>query len=124
MDYKKVNKKSLFLGLSIIIIVGLVYTYRSDIVKKEGVYTIATVYNIEERGGGRRNDFSYSFKGKTYESYGMSPYIHMSDEGKRFFIQILTNDPSRCFMTRIRVPDSITEAPLEGWKELPIITTP
>lgn len=121
---KKVNRKSLLLGLLIIIVICIVGFYRSNTVEKDGVYTIATVYNIEKTRGGRHYNFSYIVNDVQYNSYAISTIKTLQDEGKRFFIQFLPNNPERCLMTDIRVPDSITEAPPEGWKELPIIATP
>jgi hypothetical protein len=106
--------------IPIIILIGLIGTYRSCTVQKKGIYTIATIYNIEGGRGGMAFDFKYDFQSKEYKSYASGSDIKRSDEGKRFFIQVLPNDPERCKMTNIRVPDSITQAPYSGWKELPI----
>lgn len=118
---KKLNKKSLFFGLGIILLVGLIGTYRSCTVNNEGVYTIATVYNFKIVRGGIGFDFKYIFRGVEYRAYAVGSVNNtsMKDEGKRFFIQVLANDPERCLITSIQVPDSIIEAPSEGWKELP-----
>lgn len=115
------SKKQALLGVSILVFLGLIGTLRGCEVKEKGVYTIATVYNIDGGRSGRTFNFKYKFKGIEYESYAESPVdeLSRSDEGKRFFIQVLTNNPKRCFMTSIPVPDSITEAPVNGWEEIP-----
>lgn len=117
---KKINKKSLIFGLGLIVLICFIGVYRSNTVEKEGVYTIATIYNIKKTRGGRGFDYMYIYKGRKYQAHGVAPYVYTKDEGVRFFIQILPNDPERRWFHDIRVPDSITEAPHEGWKELPI----
>ena len=43
------------------------------------------------------------------------------DMGKRYFIAVPIKFPSRGFILLDKpVPDSIKEAPPEGWKELPV----
>ncbi|MEN9919798.1 MAG: hypothetical protein RL662_2234 [Bacteroidota bacterium] len=120
MNRPKTNKKTLAIGLGIIACISIVGIYRSHTVEKEGVYTIATLHNITGARGGVSYAFEYSYGGKNYDSFANSSEKKHSDEGKRFFIQVLPNDPERCKMTNIRVPDSITQAPYNGWKELPI----
>lgn len=123
MVERKTNRKSNIILVSILVIVSCIGFYRSCTVQKEGVFTIATIYNIEPAArSGLIFDFKYMFYGKEYKSRAGASYddLSMKDEGKRVFIQVLPNDPSRCFMTDIQVPDSITEAPSEGWEKLPI----
>lgn len=117
---KKVNKKSLFLLLVAIIIICIIEFYRSGVVAKEGVYTIATIHKVQGARGGLRIDFSYVFDNKNYTGYAVNSSYSRNDVGKRFFIQVLPNDPERSLITDIEVPDSITEAPPEGWEKLPI----
>jgi hypothetical protein len=120
MSKKETNKKSLILGVTIIIIIGIIGTCRSNAVKQKGVYTIATIYNVTGARGGLKIHIRYSYKDLEYTDYAVgSEYTH-EDKYKRLFIQVLPNDPERCKMTNIRVPDSITQAPYSGWKELPI----
>ncbi|MBD8347026.1 hypothetical protein [Dysgonomonas sp. HGC4] len=118
---KKANKKSLFLLFGIILTIGLIFTYRSDTVEREGRYTIATVYKVQGARGGLRIDYEYIFQDQSYTGYAVSTSYSHNDVGKRLFIKVLPNDPDRCLITDIRVPDSITEAPVEGWVELPVI---
>ncbi|MEN9919799.1 MAG: hypothetical protein RL662_2235, partial [Bacteroidota bacterium] len=89
----KTNKKTLAIGLGIIACISSIGFYRSCTVQKEGVYTIATLYSIRGTRGGRLFFFDYTIGGKKYNSSGVSPDIKHSDEGKRFFIQVLPNDP-------------------------------
>lgn len=121
---KKANKKSLFLLFGIILVICLIGFYRSDTVAKEGVYTITTIYKVQGARGGLRVDFRYTFGNKEYTGYTVNSSYSHNDAGKRLFIQVLPSDPERCLITDIPVPDSIIEAPPEGWKELPVIATP
>lgn len=121
MSNNKANKKSLFLLFGIILTIGLIGTYRSETVAKEGVYTITTIYKVQGARGGLRVDFRYTFGNKEYTGYAVNSSYSHNDVGKRLFIKVLPSDPDRCLITDIRVPDSITEAPVEGWVELPVI---
>jgi hypothetical protein len=116
----KTNKKSLLIGLGIIACVCFYGLYETYIVKKEGLCTIATIYNIKKARGGRSFDFKYSLNGVEYYSMGTASYVKLSDNNERFFIYIMGNNPEKYKLTNIRVPDSITQAPYNGWKELPI----
>lgn len=89
--------------------------------KKKGVYTIATIYNIEGARGGIKTYFEYYVYGKRYTSSGVvSKNKEKETIGKRYFVQYLASQPNRCYMEGIPVPDSITEAPIGGWTEIPI----
>jgi hypothetical protein len=113
----KVTIPAFFIMMTIIAGISI---YRSCTVQKQGVYTIAILSNVTGTRGGVSFSFEYSYLDKKYSNFTVSPDMKRSDEGKRFFIQVLPNDPERCWVTNIRVPDSITQAPYSGWKELPI----
>ena len=90
---------------------------------KNGVYSIA---EINEFGTETRNDFykySFFFKDNFFKSRcncgGRSSSLIVN---QKYFIIIDPENPNynNFLLYRYPVPDSITEAPSEGWKELPI----
>lgn len=61
----------------------------------------------------------YKLRDKIYKNTG--GVVNYSDEGKRFFLQIIPTDPeSVLYYTEQRVPSWFTlEAPPEGWSSRP-----
>lgn len=124
MESNTFNIKSLVAFLSILVAVSFIGVYRSCTVQKEGNYTIATVYKLEGARGGSKIHIEYYVKGKRYTGSYISDQEIDKKVGRRFFLQYLPSQPNRCHIEGVLVPDSITEAPPEGWQELPIIATP
>lgn len=113
------SKVGLTVSLIVILLVCLIMYYRHDEVKNNGVYTIATIYNIEYARGGTKFGYSYSLEGKTYTKKGAASYVYLGEDTIRLFIQALIDDPSRSFMTKYRVPNFIKGAPYNGWDTIP-----
>lgn len=121
---KKVKKiwdgnKYLIIGVTFIIIIGksTELFYKS----KPQIYTIGKLIKIEAPV---RGDlvlvYTYNFQNKIFEArtnQGGKRY----EIGKRYFVSIPEGYPSHGWlMVDKPVPDSIKEAPPEGWKELPV----
>jgi len=118
MMNKNINKK--YIGLIIVIIICAFGFYNRYKVQSNGVYSIASIYNIQSKRGGHYFDFEYKYQGCTYTGHASSYQIKNNDSGKRFFIQVNSKNPEECLIDiTLPVPDSISEAPYDGWKELP-----
>lgn len=124
MKSKTFNIKSLVAFLSILAAISFIGVYRSCTVQKDGRYTIATVYKIEGARGGSKIHIEYYVEEIRYTGSYISDRKIDKKIGRRFFLQYLPSQPSRCYIEGILVPDSITKAPPEGWKELPITPNP
>lgn len=113
------NKRE-YIGLIIIGFICLFGFYNSYKIKSNGVYGIATIYNIVVKKGGYYFDFDYAYQGHQYTEYASSYQINKNDEGRRFFVLINSKNPTECLIDiRLPVPDSIAEAPFDGWTKLP-----
>jgi hypothetical protein len=65
--------------------------------------------------------YKYFFDGK--EFFGHDQYVKgMIVPKGRYFVKVSTKFPKFCRITNIEVPDTIVEAPLNGWKDIPIKT--
>ena len=113
------------------LIVGIVFEIsESEKFDKAAVFTIAWVKELKYEKRGNRVTVEYSFKNINYTGIGMA-YENKSLIGERIFLRLLPDQPagkvSLHYSWRdsevIFVPDSIREAPYNGWKELPIPLT-
>jgi hypothetical protein len=85
--------------------------------EKHGNYTIATVYSVKDGLiSGKKICISFKYKGVTKKLDGdryLEEFI-----GKRIFIQFQITDNGISYgESDCIVPDSITEAPPEGWSK-------
>lgn len=93
---------------------------------RNGKYTIAYINNIRFFKGGTAPEFSFIYKGITYnssESTLIQKDFHFTNgyRGKRFFVIFNPNDPNNCSLLSYNpVPDSIISVPSEGWEKLPV----
>jgi len=89
----------------------------------KGIYGIAQVteYRSETRSSHYRYRFTY--KGKTYRARYYYNRNHNPEVGKRYFVIIAPERKwfanNSLLLADFPVPDSIKEAPPEGWKECP-----
>lgn len=92
--------------------------------KKSKHYTIATIYEIEASSdAGFFISFSYKLKNAipyegsepiTTDTWG--EWAYHPKVGERYYVKFLSYDPYSTFLCLDRqVPDSIKEAPKEGW---------
>ena len=88
---------------------------------ERGVYSLGLV--TEFRNETRSDHYRYTFQygGEMYKSRYYYDGIHL-EVGKHYFLIIDPENPNynNFLLPIFPVPDNITEAPPEGWKELPI----
>lgn len=117
------NRKSkILITVLIVLIIMGVYCFWSDYkVRDKGVFTIGTLKKAEGARGGLRLYFTFNFKGVNYDMDYIEPIgsVHKSDIGKRFFIQVLPDNPNNQnrVVVNIRVPDDIEPVPFNGWSQ-------
>ncbi|MGB6084400.1 hypothetical protein [Moheibacter sp.] len=94
---------------------------RRLIIYDRGVYSIAKV--TEYRNESRSSHYRYSFiyNNKIYKSRSYYKGINLK-LGQNYFLIIDPKHPelNNILLQPFPIPDSIAEAPSEGWKELPI----
>lgn len=88
---------------------------------ENGKYSIAEVISFRRETRSSHYRYIFYYKNKLYKSRSYYKGINLTIN-KNYFIVFDTISPSRnsLLLQRLSVPDSITEAPSEGWKELPI----
>ena len=120
-----------FFCLSLVTLYIVVNNYFDNSTKENFRYSIATLTEVNFMGKSSLNKikFNYSYnkniyKGSHYFDNDSTSYYD-SKIGKRFLVKINNNEwvnklfsTSRLYINK-PVPDSIKEAPSEGWKELP-----
>lgn len=124
MNKEKISKYFL-IGIGLLIIIAYLYgqIITAPKFRERGRYTIGTFDKYRYKKGGAYDIF-YTYKVKNHLFEGRSNYsstnFNKSDLGKKFLVKYVEGeeDLSSILMDCI-VPDSIKEAPPEGWKELP-----
>lgn len=107
----------------VVILIAIIGSFwsdqRADYVEKNGVWTIMTIDRVHAAHRGTSFRCHYKFMGQVYKNTGS--LVNYSDEGKRFFLQVIPTDPERVlYHTEQRIPSWFTlEAPPEGWKTRP-----
>ncbi|STD52992.1 hypothetical protein [Empedobacter falsenii] len=120
-----------FFCLSLVTLYIVLNNYFDNSTKENFRYSIATLTEINFIGKNSSNKikFNYSYNENVYKgSYYFdndSTSYYDSKIGKRFLVKINNNEWVNKLFSTSRlcinkpVPDSIKEAPSEGWKELP-----
>lgn len=120
LKYYLIERQSKWNLLIVIIpfIISVVYIYskRNPIIS--GNYTIGTITrNYWPIVSPKSIMYKYNVRNNYYTN---SQTYRLGEVGKRYLIQFSLEDPSYSNIFQdIPVPDSIREAPPEGWKELP-----
>ena len=93
--------------------------YDLNYVEKNGVWTIMTIDDVSAGHRGRSYTCHYKFRDEVYKNTGGG--LNYSDEGKRFFLQVIPTNPMKVrYYSRYPVPSWFTlEAPPEGWTQRP-----
>lgn len=127
------NKWKLFVFscLSLLIIYIFINNYFENSIKENYRYSIATLNSIKFIGKNSSNkiEFNYLYNDNLHNGSDYfdddSTSFYKNRIGKRFLIKISDKEwinklffTSRLYINK-PVPDSIEEAPPEGWKELP-----
>lgn len=91
-----------------------------------GVYSIGTVTNLTRETRSTYYTYEFYYRGLKRESTVSQKQSYKLQVGKRYFVLINPESPYyNNFIIRILpVPDSIIEAPIDGWTELPIPNEP
>ena len=117
-----------FFCLALVILYTIFNNYFIENTNVNYKYNIATLSKINSKGkGGWEYEFYYSHnkkKGRSNISKDSLQYYE-SKIGERFLVKINSKEwvnklffTSKLYVNK-PVPDSIKEAPIEGWKELP-----
>ena len=125
MDKNKINK----IGLYFLIGLGLWGggTFIKDFfinqpkLREKGKYTIGIIYDYSQHKGGATIYYEYKAENKLYYSNAGAGWKEKESLlEKRFLVKYVEGeeDISR-ILPEYPVPDSIKEAPPEGWKKMP-----
>lgn len=99
----------------------LLYNYRMDLVSK-GRYSIAIVDRLVTEPRSKYYVYNFEYKNKIYNGESMFKKGQRLKQGRTYFVLFNPSKPSKIplLLPTFPVPDSITKAPPEGWKEIPI----
>jgi hypothetical protein len=117
----KILSVSIFLFFVFCIIYNVFTCKRLE---RDGIYSIATIEKVEGARSGKMVHLSYKYQNKTVQNSYIEDVTRASknDVGKRVFIKFRPTDPDGDFdlIEDKPVPDSIKEAPVDGWEKLPL----
>ncbi|UOQ55567.1 hypothetical protein [Hymenobacter cellulosivorans] len=101
---------------------ALIYYYfqRADEVHAKGKYTIGYIDGAHWAvKSGRQIDYSFSVAGKSYTG-GEDELPQMQRDNARYLIKYDSTSPDwHAVYFSVPIPDSITDAPSNGWQEPP-----
>ena len=125
MDKNKINK----IGLCFLIGLGLwgVGTFIKDFfinepkLREKGKYTIGIIYDYSQHKGGATIYYEYKAENKLYYSNAGAGWKEKESLlEKRFLVRYVYDEIDLSeILLEYPVPDSIKEAPPEGWKKKP-----
>ena len=99
--------------------------YRSKSLNKHGIYVIGRIDRLEGAKGGLRVFVSYTYRGERRHEDFISTRVRPGDTANRYFIKIDTQRLHNIDLDYSNiVPDSIKEAPYNGWESMPAHVTP
>ena len=125
MKTDKFNTISKILFLSILfgyILYIVVKSYNDKIERNlKTKYTIGKVENIRARANlDYALDFSFNVNNITFDAIWGVESVNKALIGSRFFVKFESGNPDNCEILLDKpVPDSIKEAPPEGWDKIP-----
>ncbi len=121
-------KSPLMIVIWVITVVGLIAfaiyeNSKYQVARKSKHYTIGKIYNIATSSdAGWFVSYKYTVKNINYQSPDPMPvktggeWIYNPKVGERYYVKFLEDDPYYAVICLDRqVPDSIKEAPREGW---------
>jgi len=125
MDNNKINKisKYILIGLGLLVVGSFmrdIFIYEPRL-REKGRYTIGYIYQHSRHKGGATIYYKYKVGGKLYYSKDTAGGIKKIDCLKRDFLVRYVYDDINLeeILLEYPVPDSIKEAPPEGWKKKP-----
>ena len=123
----KIDKNKI--GLCFLIGLGLwgVGTFIKDFfinvpkLREKGKYTVGIIYDYSQHKGGATIYYEYKAENKLYYSNAGAGWKEKESLlEKRFLIKYVEGEENRSrILLEYPVPDSIKEAPPEGWKKMP-----
>lgn len=112
-----------FLILYLMMIIGnkLAYNYRMDLIDS-GRYSITKIDRFVNEPRASYYIYYFEYKNKSYKGRFNFERKYRLKQGKTYFVLFNPSKPSKIpvLIQTFSVPDSITKAPPEGWKEIPI----
>ena len=125
MDKNKINKisKYILIGFGLLIVGSFmrdIFIYGPRL-REKGRYTIGYIYQHSPHKGGATIHYKYKVGGKLYYSKDTAGGIKKNRLlEKRFLVRYVYDDIDlEEILLEYPVPDSIKEAPPEGWKKMP-----
>ena len=125
MDNNKINKisKYILIGFGVLVIGSFmrdIFIYGPRL-REKGRYTIGYIYQHSRHKGGATIYYKYKVGGKLYYSKDTAGGIKKNRLlEKRFLVRYVYDDIDlEEILLEYPVPDSIKEAPPEGWKKKP-----
>lgn len=125
---KVVSTAILILGLVGLFIYGRSRNAKKDVERNENaLYTIGTTLKQYKSFRSPNPTVKYEFKVNSIELTDFEEipdYLHgrIVTEGGRYFVQYSSKNPHNCkLLLESQVPDTLTEAPVDGWEHIPIV---
>lgn len=114
------NKKYLYAGLIIMILLGILSFVKYYSIYKNGIYVVAEIDKVTVGRSGANVSIHYDFNGKRYKGGFMPNYGYDKTIGRKIFIKILPKFPSNYDHTDITVPDCILNSKSKlSWRQIP-----
>ena len=91
---------------------------------EDGVFTLATITDIDGARSGRWVEVKFFYNGREYKTKRRNETIPHSWIGEKIFIKFLPSRPVESeYYDRIEVPDSFKQLSSPIWEDLPIDTS-
>lgn len=120
----KKYKNTIFIFIVIFFLTTAIWNYlKHQNLEKNGIYTIATIVNVEAARGGLKTSIIYKLNNQVYKNIYIEDVNEVSynDIGKKVLIKILRENPDEDFIIFLdkSLPDSINIIPANGWSISP-----
>lgn len=120
MSQSKISIKYLYVGLIILILLGMLSFIKYYSIYKKGIYVVGEIDRVTVGRSGAKVYIRYDFNGKKYFGGFKPNYGYDKTIGRKIFIKILTKFPSNYDYTNITVPDCVLTSKSEvSWKQIP-----
>jgi len=124
MDNNKINKisKYILIGFGLLVVGTFIKDFfiNQPKLREKGKYTIGIIYDYSQHKGGATIYYEYKAENKLYYSNaGAGGKEKESLLEKRFLVKYVEGEDLSKILLEYPVPDSIKQAPPEGWEKLP-----
>ena len=124
MDNNKINKisKYILIGFGLLVVGTFIKDFfiNQPKLREKGKYTIGIIYDYSQYKGGATIYYEYKAENKLYYSNaGAGGKEKESLLEKRFLVKYVEGEDLSKILLEYPVPDSIKQAPPEGWEKLP-----